>query len=61
MKNKKQTTKPANPRRPQSTEIRPPRPAYRLMPKAPHHDLLFLGFYPGMARSGSHTDHPTAA
>ena len=61
MKNKTQTTIPATRRRPSSTDHRQPRPAYRLMPKAPHHDLLVLGFYPGMGRNESQANHPTAA
>lgn len=61
MKNRNQTATPATRRRTQRIDIRQTHPAYRLMPKAPQHDLLVLGFYPGMGRNSPQADHPTAA
>jgi hypothetical protein len=61
MKNQTNQIPPKNNRRFPTTKIRRTREAYRLMPKAPHHDLLVLSFYPGMDAKEVHAGHPTAA
>ena len=55
MKNRNQTNRPTRNRR-FTTTTRPTREAHRLTPKAPHHDLLVLCYYPGMR-----PEHSTAA
>ena len=61
MKNKNNTTRPAEFRRPRTTTIRPQREDSRFTPKAPHHDFLVLSFYPGMDNGAVHAGHSTAA
>ena len=61
MKNKNKTSRPGDDQPPRTTASRQQRQAHRLMPKAPHHDLLVLGFYPGMGAASVQADHPNAA
>jgi len=61
MKNKIQTTTSTIRRRPRRFAISQPRPAFPQTPSAPQHDLLVLGFYPGMNRTSGNTGHPHAA
>ncbi|MEO6994847.1 MAG: hypothetical protein ABI273_14660 [Lacunisphaera sp.] len=61
MKNKNNTTRPTEFRRPRNTATCPQREAHRFTPMAPHHDLLVLSFYPGMGRSAVRAGQATAA
>jgi len=60
MKNKNNTTRLMEFRRTQITTIRPQRETHRFTPKAPHHDLLVLSFYPGMGSGAVHARHSIA-
>jgi hypothetical protein len=61
MKNKNDNTRPMEFHRARTAIIRPQREARRFTPKAPHHDLLVLSFYPGMGSGAVRAGHPTAA